>query len=141
MSNIKHYYHTIWLFQDQITPINPHYFEVIKQKVINEFVSLKCDIVSMAILGDHIHCAFSYGGELSTPSIYKQVKGAVSYDINSNKLIETDLYWEKGYDSYTISPSAIKNVIEYLQIQEDYHQKLNVHEELKQMRRSAGIIR
>nr|HMP31269.1 hypothetical protein [Saprospiraceae bacterium] len=76
-----------------------------------------------------------------TAEIYKQVKGAVSYDTNSNRIIGKDLYWEKGYDSYTVSPTAIQNVIAYLQEQESYHQNIKVHDELIQMRKSAGLTR
>lgn len=141
MSFIKHYYHTIWLYQEQVSPVDSKYYEIIKQKINNEFIALKCEILSIIILKDHIHCVFSYDGELSTPAIYKQVKGAVSYDINSNKLIDKDLYWQKGYDSFTVSPTAIKNVIDSLQNQEEYHKGKDVAEELRVIRKAAGLIR
>jgi putative transposase len=140
-SHSKHFYHGIWTTQNALPVIYPNYEKLIEQALMAELLSLKIDVIYLVIMSDHVHCLFEYHGENGLPFIYKNLKARVSYNINSNNLMEQNLYWEKGYDSYSVSPSSIKNVIEYLSLQKNYHISVSIQDELNEMRNKAGLLR
>ena len=139
ITHSKHIYHGIWTTQDAAPVITSGLLKTVEHSLIFEFNALKCNLLNLVILPDHIHCLFEYHGELSLPTIYKNLKGGVSYHINSNKLSEVNLYWEKGYDSYSVSPSSVRNVVEYLNQQSTYHLYKTIHDELLEIRATAGL--
>lgn len=141
ITHSKHFYHGIWTTQHTQPVISPYYEKLIEQALMTEFINLKAEVIYLTILPDHVHCLFEYHGENSLPFVYKNLKAGVSYYINSNNLMENNLYWEKGYDSYSVSPSAIKNVIEYLSQQTNYHLANTVQDELNDLRIRAGAIK
>jgi putative transposase len=135
-SRSKHFYHAIWGTKNSEKLILPHHFKVVEQSLIAEFIDQRCTFVHVKILTDHVHCLFEYNKEVGLPTILKNVKGLVSYKLNYNKLLGYNIYWEKGYDSYSVSPSSVKAVLQYLEFQESYHVDKSYLEEITEIKKS-----
>jgi len=48
-------------------------------------------------------------------------------------------YWQDGYSAFSVSPSALQNVVKYVKNQQEHHRKVSFEEELKRLLDSHGI--
>jgi hypothetical protein len=51
--------------------------------------------------------------------------------LNENKVLAGVFEWEEGYAAYSVSPSGVKQVVEYIGKQEDYHKTKTLRDELE----------
>lgn len=70
---------------------------------------------------DHIHCLFRLSPTQNISLVIKNLKGESSRWINENKLTEGIFEWQEGYGAFSVSPSAVSKVRNYILDQETYH--------------------
>ena len=51
--------------------------------------------------------------------------------LNDNKLLTAAFEWEEGYMAYSVSPSGVASVVDYIGKQEDYHKTKGLESELE----------
>ena len=59
----------------------------------------------------------------------RDIKANSSKWINENKLVNRKFEWQLGFGGFTVSPSSVKNVIEYIKNQEIHHAKKSFRKE------------
>ena len=79
---------------------------------------------------DHIHCLLSLNRELSISKTAQLIKGESSYWINKNKLCEKKFTWQDDYWAVAVSESHVKKVENYIQNQEEHHQRKSFKDEI-----------
>lgn len=132
-------YHAIWQVRGGAPIITAQYIFPVEMAITQQFIALGCHIQLLKSQLDHVHVLFEYAGEVGIPTIFKQVKGASSYHLNADGIVQESLYWEKGYDCFTVSPNKVNEVIAYLNDQLEYHKKTSYDEEMAILRKSAGL--
>ena len=85
---------------------------------------------------DHVHCLFSVGPSCSISQIAKNIKGASSHWLNEKGLIEGPFRWQDGYAAFSVSPSNVQRVRNYIRNQELHHKKVGFEAELELLRAS-----
>jgi len=129
---------TVYLFVHVIWSV--HQREALLSKPVRKvlFVHMQKDggekgLKIMAIGGveDHIHCLLQIMPAQNLLHVIKSIKTASSNWLNENKLLSGAFEWEEGYAAYSVSPSGVKQVIDYIGKQEDYHQSKTLENELE----------
>lgn len=78
---------------------------------------------------DHIHILIGVRPHQSISDLMQDVKGGSSKWINEKKFLKGKFEWQQGYGAFSYSKSHVKDVIHYIQNQEQHHQKKTFLEE------------
>jgi putative transposase len=70
---------------------------------------------------DHIHVMLHLHPAQNVSQVVRQLKAESTDWLNSTQLISGGMDWEEDFASYSVSPSQVKQVVEYLDRQETYH--------------------
>ncbi len=89
---------------------------------------------------DHVHCLFSVQPSCSISQIAKNVKGASSHWLNGQGLMEGPFEWQDGYAAFSVSPSNVQRVRNYIKNQELHHKTVGFEAELELLRTSVSPL-
>jgi len=88
---------------------------------------------------DHIHSLLGVPTILSASQVAKAVKGDSSYGIRREFAGMANFGWQDGYGVFSVSRSAIPDVVEYIKDQRKHHEKQTFEEEYESLLRLHGI--
>jgi len=77
---------------------------------------------------DHAHMLVRIPGKLAVADFVGRVKANTSKHINEMKHLDTEFHWQDGYGAFTLSPSQIPSVVDYIENQIEHHKKLTFQE-------------
>ena len=80
---------------------------------------------------DHIHCLLQLHTAQNLLQVIKSIKAESSQWLNENKLLQTAFEWEDEYAAYSVSPSAVNQVKDYISRQEEHHKTKTLEKELE----------
>lgn len=72
---------------------------------------------------DHIHILIGVRPHQSISDLMQDVKGGSSKWINEKKFLKGKFEWQQGYGAFSYGKSQVKDVVHYIQNQEQHHQK------------------
>jgi putative transposase len=78
---------------------------------------------------DHIHILIGMRPTQSISDLMQDIKGGSSKWINEKKLVKGHFEWQEGYGAFSYGKSQIKDVISYIENQEQHHSKKTFKEE------------
>ena len=78
---------------------------------------------------DHIHILAGMRPHQSVATLLQNIKRDSSRWINENKKTKSHFEWQEGYAAFSYSKSQLKNVIHYIENQEQHHRKRTFKEE------------
>ena len=79
---------------------------------------------------DHLHCLISMKSTQSISQIVKTIKGESSKWLNDVNLVQGVFEWQEGYGAFSVSPTHLKKVRNYIKNQEKHHLKQDFEEEM-----------
>jgi putative transposase len=88
-------------------------------------------VVAVNGVEDHIHCLVQLMPSQNLVQVVKSIKSGSSRWLNENKFLATAFEWEEGYAAYSVSPSGLKQVIDFIGRQEEYHKSKTLESELE----------
>jgi putative transposase len=80
---------------------------------------------------DHLHCLVQMLPAQNLTQVIKSIRTASSFWLNENKLLTDPFEWEEGYAAYSVSPSSLRQVTEYIGKQEEHHKTKTLESELE----------
>lgn len=78
---------------------------------------------------DHIHIFVGLRPAMSIADLVRDIKSNSTNFINEKKWIKTKFSWQEGYGAFSYSHSQIKDVYNYILIQEERHRQKTFREE------------
>lgn len=78
---------------------------------------------------DHLHILIGSHPTQSISELVQDIKGNSSTWINKRKLIQGRFEWQEGYGAFSYSKSQVKDVIKYIENQEEHHRIKSFREE------------
>lgn len=94
--------------------------------VCNEFNS---PVIKIGSFTDHVHILCMLSKKIALMKLVEKVKS------NSSKWIKTkgeayrSFYWQDGYGAFSVNPTQINTVINYLENQHEHHRKKSFQDE------------
>ena len=79
---------------------------------------------------DHVHVLVQLHPAQNIAQVVRQLKADSAEWLNATQLISEGMEWEEDYAAYSISPSAVRQVLDYLDRQEEYHKTKTLDAEL-----------
>ena len=80
---------------------------------------------------DHIHLLIQLHPAQNLLQIVKSLKAESADWINHSNFLQEPFEWEEGYAAYSVSPSGVKQVIDFIGKQEEYHKSKSLESELE----------
>jgi len=86
---------------------------------------------------DHVHLLASLRPVHCIADVLRDMKKDSTLWVKEN--FDRRFLWQEGYAAFTVSPSAIDSVRNYIANQEEHHRKYSFVDELKELLARAGI--
>jgi putative transposase len=82
---------------------------------------------------NHIHLLFLLPASTSLAQAVQKLKGS------SSRWMGKRFSWQEGYGAFSVSPSQIQAVTEYIRAQEQHHRRRSFEQEFVALLRNCGI--
>lgn len=123
--------HLVWTTKFRIPFLNSNIKMRVCQHIIENGTSKGYHIDFINGVEDHLHCLIKLKSSISLARVVNDLKGESSNWINSNQLVEGTFGWQDGYDAFSVSPSQLSKVRNYIKNQEKHHHKWNIEQEME----------
>jgi putative transposase len=81
---------------------------------------------------DHVHCLISLKSDQTIAKTMQLIKGESAFWINKQKLTTERFSWQEEYFAVSVSESQLTKIRNYIDNQEQHHQKLSYQQEYEQ---------
>jgi putative transposase len=90
-------------------------------------------------VADHVHIVTTLPRTLSQAELIEQIKKPSSKWIKALEARYGDFFWQRGYGAFSVSPSQLDAVLQYVQTQKEHHRTCTFQEEYRELLRRDGI--
>ncbi len=99
-------------------------------------------VEALNVQPEHVHLLVNLSRTSAIEEVAKLLKGESSHWINHSNVIPGKFSWQTGYGAFSVSYTHFKNVIAYINAQDEHHQRaafLTEYETLLQKCRSTNF--
>jgi putative transposase len=96
-----------------------------------------CPPIIVGGVADHVHLLFVLNRTLAIAKAVEEIKKESSKWAKVH--VHPDFYWQNGYGVFSVSPSNVPQVEEYIADQERHHHKMTFQDEFREILRKHGI--
>ena len=133
------YVHFVWttknvqriLISSARPRVHKHLFENARENSI--FVE------TLNIQPEHVHLLIKLSQRQTVEDVAKMLKGESSHWINLHNIIEPKFAWQTGYGAFSVSYTHYKDVVAYINNQDEHHKRVSFIEEYKTLLRKYGF--
>ena len=100
---------------------------------------LGADFVHAGGVADHVHIVTTLPRTVSQAQMIEQMKKASSKWIKALDSRYRRFFWQRGYAAFSVSPSQLDAVLQYVDAQKKHHRTRTFQEEYRELLRRQGI--
>jgi putative transposase len=123
--------HVIWCVAGREALLTRPVRRVLFVQMQKEAAEKGIKIVAIGGVDDHVHCLLQLMPVQNLAQVLRAVRSLSADWLNENKLLNATLEWEDGYYAYSVSPSGVRQVVDYIGKQEEIHQTKALESELE----------
>src|SRR5262245_57450847 len=117
----KLYVHAIFSTKNRVPSLTPEIRAHLSPYLATVLDGLKCPAIEVGGVADHIHVLRALGKGMSAENLIKEMKTPTSAWIKKQMPGLRNFYWQGGYGIFSVSPSNLQNVRQYILDQEEHH--------------------
>ena len=87
-------------------------------------------IISIQGVEDHLHVLLQLNPAQNLSQVVRSLKNDAAVWLKDTNLLDSELEWQPEFAAYTVSPSGVKQVMEFIANQEVYHKTKTLESEL-----------
>ena len=125
------YAHIIWAIRNKETRLSKPIRVVLFAHLQKTAEEKGIKIIQVGGADDHVHVLVQLHPAQNLAQVIRQLKAESSDWLNATQLLPQGFEWEEEYAAYSVSPSAVKQVMDYLDRQEEYHKTKSLEAELE----------
>jgi len=88
---------------------------------------------------DHVHLAIRISRQITIADLIEKLKSSSSKWIKSQSPVFVDFAWQRGYGAFSVGPSDLDALVQYIDKQEEHHRKQDFQDEFRMFLRKYGI--
>ena len=100
---------------------------------------LGAEVVCVGGVSDHVHIVTTLPRTVSQAQLVEQIKKTSSKWIKALDARYRGFFWQRGYSAFSVSPSQLEAVLQYVEAQEEHHRKRSFQEEYRDFLRKHRI--
>jgi REP element-mobilizing transposase RayT len=93
--------------------------------------NIQCPSLLVGMVDDHVHILCNLHRTTSIAQLVEQLKTASSARIKEESPALGGFHWQNGYGVFSVSPSNVDHVKDYIANQEEHHRKRSFQEEFR----------
>ena len=122
-------YHCIWSTKNREPLIREKIERRIWAIVASTGAHHGMNVVKVGGTENHVHALIDVPKTLAVSEAMKRLKGGSSNGINKAGIINGHFGWQDGYGAFTVSASAMTEVVGYIANQSEHHRDMTFEEE------------
>ena len=91
---------------------------------------MECYPVRVGGHNNHVHICCLLSKKITQIKLLEEVKKASSKWIKTKGIQYSKFYWQDGYGIFSVNPSEVEKVVEYIENQHEHHKKRTFQQEL-----------
>jgi REP element-mobilizing transposase RayT len=99
--------------------------------------NIGCPLIIAGGMADHVHLLFALNRTHSISHVVEEVKKESSKWAKQH--VHPNFYWQNGYGAFSVSPSNLPMVQQYIRNQEEHHAITSFQDEFRAMLRKHEI--
>jgi putative transposase len=123
------YVHLIFAVKDRENALNKNIRNRVFEYISGIVTTMNHKSIIVNGVSDHVHILIGVNPSISISSTVYEIKRSSSLFINKEKLCKGKFALQEGYGGFTYSRSQLKNVYNYIKLQEIHHEKSTFREE------------
>ncbi|HXB06330.1 MAG TPA: transposase [Puia sp.] len=132
------YVHVIWCVRRREALLSKPVRRVLLAHMQKEGGEKGLKVVAAGAVEDHLHCLLQLLPSQNLLQVVKSLRASTAAWLNETQLLSGEFAWEEEYFAYSVSPSGIGQVIDFIGKQEEYHQTKTLDHELDKFKESIA---
>ncbi|NJL80961.1 MAG: IS200/IS605 family transposase [Richelia sp. RM2_1_2] len=120
------YLHVVWATWDRLPLITPDIQQNIYAGIIKHCEQLRCTMIAVGGIEDHIHLLIGLPPTLSVSDLIKNIKGSSSHLVTHEIKPGEFFKWQGSYGAFTVGHDGIDKVANYIRNQAIHHQQKSI---------------
>ena len=100
---------------------------------------LGAEVVRVGGVADHVHIVTTLPRTVSQAQLIEEIKKTSSKWIKTLDARYRSFFWQRGYGAFSVSPSQLEAVLEYVDTQQEHHRTRTFQEEYRELLRRHGV--
>jgi putative transposase len=100
---------------------------------------LGAEHVRVGGVADHLHIVTTLPRTVSQAQLIEEIKKASSKWIKTLDARYRRFFWQRGYGAFSVSPSQLDTVVQYVEAQQEHHYTRTFQEEYRELLRRHGV--
>jgi putative transposase len=97
------------------------------------------EVFRVGAVADHVHLITTLPRILSQADMLEGLKKKSSKWVKALAPGYRQLYWQRGYGAFSVSPSQLESAVDYVEKQEEHHCSRTFQEEYREFLRKHGV--
>jgi putative transposase len=100
---------------------------------------LGAKLVRVGGVADHVHIVTTLPRTVSQAQLIEEIKKTSSKWIKALEARYRGFFWQRGYGAFSVSPSQLDAVVQYVKAQQEHHRTQTFQEEYRELLRRHGV--
>jgi putative transposase len=127
----KVYIHITFSTKDRQHLIDENIKESLFQYLGGICKGLECNPVQIGGHTDHVHILCLLSRKIAQMDLLEEIKKQSSKWIKTQGMSYSNFYWQDGYGVFSVNPTQIIVVVDYIKNQEEHHKTISFQDELR----------
>ncbi len=98
-----------------------------------------CPAIIVGGVADHVHLLCRLGKQTDISTLIREIKRDSSSWVKEQPLSLSAFYWQSGYGAFSISPSHVDGLTDYIRDQEQHYKKETFQDEFRRICAKYGV--
>lgn len=132
-------FHIIFSTKDRCGLLSDINRDEIHRYITGIIRNLDCALLRINSVSDHAHLLCKIKPSLAVSEFASKIKSNSSRWIKERFEMPDGFQWQSGFSSFSVSESAAKHVIRYIENQQEHHKTVSFSDELKSFLDKHGV--
>jgi REP element-mobilizing transposase RayT len=98
-----------------------------------------CECFCVGGVADHVHLAIRLPRTLTAADLMEELKTSSSKWLKTQSPLLRTFSWQRGYAAFSVGPSDLEPLRQYIQTQEEHHRKQSFQDEYRAFLKKYGV--
>ncbi|PWT94618.1 MAG: hypothetical protein C5B52_19515 [Bacteroidetes bacterium] len=123
--------HAIWFVRDLNKQLSNPIRKVLFSHIEKDSASNGIRILEVNGSDDHVHALVQLLPAQNLAQVMNRMRTSSAEWLNETKFLKEEFAWSEEFAAYSVSPTGVKSVADYIRRQEEHHRTKSLADELK----------
>ena len=138
-SLVNNYIHIIFSTKNRETLIQPPHEAELHTYIARVCKNIDCNPVKVGGHVDHVHVLCMLSKNVTLVDLVKNIKANSSKWIKTRNASLSNFYWQDGYGAFSVNPSQVDKVVEYIEDQHEHHKTKTFQDEYRMFLKKYNV--